>query len=366
VLVVGGGRAGLLAAIGAAGAGGRVVLIEAEPALGGGWRVEGAFDSGWEAGTERAAGTVAELAARAAGAGVEIRCGVAAVGWYDGMVGAIGDDALFEIRAGAVVAATGSYERVPLVPGADRPGVIAARTVTALIERFGILPGGHALLVGAGQELEDAGVRLRRAGAASVAGPVATGSLVSVRGRDRVTGAVTRQGRRVVRHRVDLLVFGDRSPSLDLVLAAGAAVEMRGGTLSPVCDEWGRTTVPSLFVAGSAAGLPMADAAGAEAARAARLGAMVCFCEDVRAWEIRSEQDAGYGDPELLKRRTGALTGPCQGKYCLQAFAGLAGAPPDGAVAIPTGRPPLRPVRLGDLVGAGDDGEGAAVRLEAP
>ena len=77
---------------------------------------------------------------------------------------------------------------------------------------------------------------------------------------------------------------------------------------------------------------------------------MVCFCEDVRAREIRAEQAAGYADPELVKRRTGALTGPCQGKSCLQAFACLAGR--RTATSLPTARPPLRPVRLGDLVAA--------------
>jgi bacterioferritin-associated ferredoxin len=83
---------------------------------------------------------------------------------------------------------------------------------------------------------------------------------------------------------------------------------------------------------------------------------MVCFCEDVRAWEIRAERAAGYEDPELLKRRTGALTGPCQGKYCLQSFACLANVMPRGGVAaMPAARPPLRPVRLGDLVASEAD-----------
>ena len=80
---------------------------------------------------------------------------------------------------------------------------------------------------------------------------------------------------------------------------------------------------------------------------AAHPDAMVCFCEDVRAHEVRAELAAGYTDPELVKRRTGALTGPCQGKQCLQAFACLAGT---DTVTVPTARPPLRPVRLGDLV----------------
>jgi bacterioferritin-associated ferredoxin len=141
---------------------------------------------------------------------------------------------------------------------------------------------------------------------------------------------------------VDLVVFGDRSPNLDLVLAAGAAVERQGDTLVPVLDGDGRTTVPTLSVVGSATGR---QGARHEAADHPHPDAMVCFCEDVRVREIRDELAAGYRDPELVKRRTGALTGPCQGKSCLQAFACVAGSDD-----VPTARPPLRPIRLGDLV----------------
>jgi hypothetical protein len=80
----------------------------------------------------------------------------------------------------------------------------------------------------------------------------------------------------------------------------------------------------------------------------------LCFCEDVRGREIEAERAAGYADPELAKRRTGAMTGPCQGKYCLSAVTrALSGADtgqPPGDIVLPTGRPPLRPIRLGDLV----------------
>ena len=381
VLVVGGGRAGLLAALGAAEAGAHVLVIEAEAAIGAAWGVG--------RGTDRRPGTVHELAGAAAAAGVEIRTGVTATGWYDGMVAAIGTDAHFEIRARAVVAATGSYDRVPLVPGADRPGVLPARTVCGLLDRHGVLPGERALLVGSGQELATAGELLAKAGAAEVIGPVPTASLVAIRGRRRVTAAVTRGGGRTQRHRVDLVVFGDRSPNLDLILAAGAVVRPRYRTLVPVADSLGRTTVPSLYVVGSAAGwiqpapgeaddprmtgraAASLDTAPRRAANReghdleahtpanAASGAIVCFCEDVRVWEVRAELVAGYGDPELVKRRTGALTGPCQGKSCLQAFACLAGSAP-----IPTARPPLRPVRLGDLVRsdpAAPDADPAAV-----
>ena len=375
VLVVGGGRSGLLAALGAAEAGGRVVVVEAVAEPGGWRRASGVADVG-------------ELAEQVRDAGVRILGGTAAVGWYAGTVAAIDDDAHLEIRAGSVVAATGSYDRVPLVPGNDRPGVMAARTVTWLLDRHGILPGERALLVGGGEELARAGEGLGRAGATCV-GPIPTASLERVLGDRRVTGALVRDAGKRQRVSVDLVVFADRSPNLDLVLGIGAVVGRQGDTLVPVADGSGRTSVASLFVAGSAAGrsalgiaedevapavgrAAAAHAAGhavapaipdpgwpatnhaREVASAAR-GAMVCFCEDVRAWEIRAEQAAGYADPELAKRRTGALTGPCQGKYCLQSFACLV-----GDASIPTARPPLRPIRLGDLVASDPDEGGRA------
>jgi hypothetical protein len=51
-----------------------------------------------------------------------------------------------------------------------------------------------------------------------------------------------------------------------------------------------------------------------------------------------------------VKRRTGALTGPCQGKYCLQSFCSAMASNGARPADLPTTRPPLRPTRLGDLV----------------
>ncbi|MFL5674620.1 MAG: 2Fe-2S iron-sulfur cluster-binding protein [Chloroflexota bacterium] len=313
VLVVGGGRSGVAAAAAAAEAGSSVVLIE----------------------TERAVGNLS---------GVRVLAGVTAVGWYAGMVAALGDDAAYEVTARSVIAATGSYERVPLVPGADRPGVISARAVAALIRDHRVLPGRRALLVGAGPDLAMVSSLLTDAGA-QVHGPIPTLALISIRGGRRVTGAVFDARRRRRTLPVDLVVFGDRSPNLDLVLAAGAAVERVGDTLVPVLDDDGRTTIAGLSVVGSAVGWTIAAAPAVPPEAEAHANAMVCFCEDVRVHEIRAELAAGYVDPELVKRRTGALTGPCQGKQCLQAFACVAATD-----AVPTSRPPLRPVRLGDLV----------------
>ena len=318
VLVVGGGRSGVTAAEEAARAGARVALSEAVPG-------------------------------RAHPRHPDIRFldGAAAVGWYDGVVTAIDDSTLWSIRATDVIAATGSYERVPPVRGADRPGVIGAGRVVDLVTRHALLPGERALLVGSDGDLADARAALEHAGARIVAA-VPTSALRRVLGRRRVTGAVIAgdDGDRQVA--IDLVVVGDRTPNLDLVLAAGAAVERPDGVLVPVLDEAGRTSIPGLSVVGSGAGR-----AGV-ATPAPKGRALVCFCEDVHADEIEAQVGAGYGDPELVKRRTGALTGPCQGKYCLQAFSAvLAAAGVEGSAApgdLPTARPPLRPIRLGDLV----------------
>jgi sarcosine oxidase subunit alpha len=414
VLVVGGGRGGLLAAIGAAETGARVVVLEAE---------------------EPAADTVA--AAR--GLGVDVRAGSTATGWYAGMVTAMDDEAIWELRPRAVVAATGTYELVPTVPGSDRPGVMSARLVGQVLERDGVLSGDRALLVGEGDELETVGASLREAGA-MVLGPIPTAALHAIGGRGPVAWAriVDAGAASARREHVEIVVFGDRTPNLDLVLAAGGRVGWRDGHLAPHADPDGRTSAPGLFVAGDVAGLGT-DAATAEAqawrvgsaagtlalaavgagqrtgtgadpqtgtwapaapatmragdpprsptsglppkTRPASAHAVLCFCEDVRGWEVGAEQAAGYTDPELVKRRTGALTGPCQGKYCLSAVTcAMGGAandgPPgpvtavtDGGMLLPTGRPPLRPLRLRDLIAVdvpSTQADAGSLRANAP
>jgi hypothetical protein len=369
VLVIGGGRAGLLAAIAAAGEGARTVVLE-----------------------RREDGGDGPLMAAAQRAGVDVWVGTAATGWYEGLVTALGPSSAWELRPRAVVAAMGTYELVPPVRGADRPGVMAARLVRDLMARYRVLPGERALCVGEGSELEAARVALIGAGAQVVA-RVPTAELVRIGGRRAVAWAEVRdEGPRPRRLTVDLVVFGDRTPNLDLVLAAGADVGWRAGRLTAGSSGDGATSVAGLFAASMTDGEDACRAAGAAAARHARVvggtgrppttdparrpgdpprtvamtleqggegpsaehihgDAVLCFCEDVRAWEIRAEQRAGYADPELIKRRTGALTGPCQGKYCLSAVTcAVAGVGADRPLHLPTSRPPLQPTRLGDLL----------------
>jgi hypothetical protein len=93
---------------------------------------------------------------------------------------------------------------------------------------------------------------------------------------------------------------------------------------------------------------------------------IVCPCHDATLSDLRSCWNAGFRHPETLKRATAVLMGPCQGKYCAPLVAAILtelGAEPghqDGSEAgnhawplqrRPSARPPLYPVRLGDLAG---------------
>jgi bacterioferritin-associated ferredoxin len=81
---------------------------------------------------------------------------------------------------------------------------------------------------------------------------------------------------------------------------------------------------------------------------------ILCLCHDVTDQDIARAVAAGYTHPEIVKRYTGALMGPCQGRGCrelvLDALAAAAGLA-RGDMAAPTSRPPAFAIRMGDLAG---------------
>lgn len=354
VAVVGGGPAGLLAARAATAAGARVVVLDAEPQVGGSWC--------WRDEDVPGVGPLRTLvAALEAHPRVTIATSTAAVSIDDAGLHAIGPDALLEIDARAVVVATGSYERLPLVPGNDRPGVMGARTVEWLVRAYGVVAGDRAVLVGSGLDVERAAEALGAAGSTVVA-RVETADLVAVVGRGRVTGVRIRSSAGAATQvDADLVVIGDRGPATELVTAAAGIVLLAGAAagraIHDATDAEAATSVGREAAAGTA---PTADPHRAPTREpspsVASTRAMLCFCEDVRVADLEYERAAGYAHPELLKRRTGALTGPCQGKYCAPAVGALVTDRAAGGSPTPTtSRPPARPVRLGDLLAAPPD-----------
>jgi sarcosine oxidase subunit alpha len=177
VLVVGGGPAGISAALAAGRSGARVILADEQAELGGallgnGERIEAASGIDW------AMGARAELDGMDE---VRVLSRTTAFGYYDHnyvlMVERVNDhlgappgtlrQRLWKIRAGQVVVATGSIERPMIFADNDRPGVMLAGGARTYINRYGVKPGNRAVLYGnndhiyqAALDLADAGVRV--------------------------------------------------------------------------------------------------------------------------------------------------------------------------------------------------------------
>ncbi len=173
VCVIGGGPAGMSAALAAAGQGLRVILLESRPWLGGYFDYRAATSSHGSPLFERArelARTVEETP------NIRVFCHTAVVGEYnDNLVTAfqVGgesdyfDERYIEIRSQSVVVATGCIERPLLFENNERPGVMQINTAHRLARTYGVLPGenavfsvGHDLGLEAAVDLSNLGLKI--------------------------------------------------------------------------------------------------------------------------------------------------------------------------------------------------------------
>lgn len=95
---------------------------------------------------------------------------------------------------------------------------------------------------------------------------------------------------------------------------------------------------------------------------------VICRCEDVTLGEIRRLVGEGVRTLDEIKRLTRAGMGLCQGRTCrhliLQEVSRLTGVPVE-ELAMPTFRPPTRPVKLGVIARAAAGSPHAGAREEA-
>ncbi|GAB6908104.1 Glycine cleavage T protein (Aminomethyl transferase) [Desulfosarcina cetonica] len=173
VTVIGGGAAGMQAALAAAESGQRVVLLEARPHLGGcfDYRVTPSVD---DTPLYRRARKLAETVAGTAN--IRVFTQAAVVGCYTNnlvtafQVGGEADtftERYIEIRSASVVVATGCIERPLLFDNNERPGVMQVGCAHRLARTYGILPGsqavfavGHDLGLEAAADLFDLGLKV--------------------------------------------------------------------------------------------------------------------------------------------------------------------------------------------------------------
>ncbi len=430
VAVVGGGPAGMAAALSAAGQGASVTLIDDQPELGGHLR----FDQGVAKSVPGYEDQIGFQMARAMAAAVTqapnivVMSNATVFGFYqDNLLGILNEDTLVRLRAGKVVLSTGSYETPVLFEDNDLPGIMLASAARRLVGLYGVRPGNRALVAtetdvgySAALELLDAGVEVSAVCDSRLA---STGSEVRQAVHDR--GVRILQGHRIVkalgkgrvkaavvapsdgastqgpaeRLRCDLICMAGGyqpvdgllhqaggSSKFDPVLAESVPQESPAGVLTAGevngFHDVG-TSVLQGRLAGERAAAEIANQPAANSDEIQRLigraeaalqntsqtppthslidpesepgsRTFVCFCEDVSAHDIAEAIDEGFEDIQTLKRYTTVSMGPCQGKMCGRALAGICagytGRTLDD-IGGTTARPPFQPVPLAALAG---------------
>lgn len=156
LVVVGGGPAGLCAAISAASSGANVLVIERNKKLGGqlvkqthmffGSEKQYASTRGIDI-TDILLNELEKYKDQ-----VEIMTDTTAVGMFeDGVITALHkENKYFKIKPKATLVATGAFEKSLAFPNNDLPGIYGAGAVQTLMNVYGVKPGDRVLMVGAG------------------------------------------------------------------------------------------------------------------------------------------------------------------------------------------------------------------------
>jgi carbon monoxide dehydrogenase subunit G len=264
---------------------------------------------------------------------VDAGAGSIALGLYgERVLGVLTGDALMAVQFERIVLATGGYERLPPIPGNDVPGVIGTRAAE-IYGAAGALNGKRVVIWAPDAAIGPIRARAERNGAtvvhASPASPsriIGTSAVKAVDVGDRIP--------------CDLFVVGVRQPAIELALQAGCQSRLTQDELPLlVATETPSWMELSGVAASTGSGVPDVPLGN---------DSFACLCEDVRVGDLRACVDQGFDHAELIKRRTGAMTGPCQGKLCTSAV--LAALRSFGVAPTPTtARPLALPVTLGEL-----------------
>jgi NADPH-dependent 2,4-dienoyl-CoA reductase/sulfur reductase-like enzyme len=352
-----------------------------------------------------------------------------------------------------ILLATGALERPMPLPGWTLPGVMTAGAAQILLKQSGIVCS-DAVLIGSGPLLYLLAAQMVRAGVPPKA-LVETQTPRDLASAMRHLGGALRGWRYlakglgllwelrragVVRHTgaTEIAIEGDRA--LQAVtfrssagrhrIACGTALMHHGVVpntqaarsvgiphawveaqhcFAPEVDDWGRTALPGILIAGDGAGIGGAKAAihaGALAAlaiaqdlgklseaardtaarplrrqlkaeRAARPfidraypphvtamapadGTIICRCEEVTAGDIRRMAQLGCRGPNQTKAFGRPGMGPCQGRYCglsVTQILSEANAMTPDEVGYYRIRAPLKPVTLGEVAGTVTEAE---------
>ena len=412
VVVIGGGAAGMSAALKAADAGADTLLVDENPVLGGALSYA-RFGAEGDAGRTRMQALAAKVQAHDR---IAVMTDAACQGWFaDNWLPVIQGNRLFKIRARAVVVATGSMDQPMVFRHNDLPGVMLGTAAQRLIRHYGVRPGTRAVVAAANSDgygvaldLLDAGIEVAaivdlrpEPGDDPVTkAALATGVTVvpgftpwqsrparglrSIAGIEiaRITGEGTADGEG---HSIacDLLCLSTGyTPAAHLLYHSGAKLEYDDATAMMAV----RSLPAHVFACGSVNGVYDIDAvaldgeqagwaaaqdigldAGPQPALANRTGAegqthpwpifkhpkgkdFVDFDEDLQTKDILNAMADGYEHVELVKRYSTVGMGPSQGRHSAVTTMRLV-AKTQGVPAATVGTTTTRPPYLPETFG---------------
>ena len=303
VAVIGGGPAGLSAAISAASCGTKVVLLEREDNLGGqlkkqthkffGSKKQYASTRGFDI------GNILEKQIEEYRGQIEVLTDAIAIGYYeDGVLSFIHEKNYRKIKPERLIVATGASEKFLAFPNNDLPGIYGAGAVQTLMNEYGIKPGNNVLMVGAGNiglivsyQLMQAGVNVKAIidAAPRIGGYLVHASKIRRRGVPILVSHTIKyaHGTNFVEGAtiweldenwqpiygtekdidVDLICISvGLSPIVEFLWQAGCEMKYVGelGGHVPIRDRSLKTTIDEVYVAGDAAGIEEASSSMVE------------------------------------------------------------------------------------------------------
>ena len=298
LIIVGAGPAGLSAGIEAAKNGVKVVVFDENEKPGGQLfkQIHKFFGSKEHRAKIRGFVIGKQLLSEAAEAGVEVVLNATVIGLYQDkeVVVKIGEE-IEHFKGNSVIIATGAAENMVTFPGWTLPGVIGAGAAQTLMNLHGVLPGKRVLMLGTGNvglvvsfQLEQCGCEVvalvdaapRVGGYGVHASKVArTGvpfylshTIVKAEGEKYVTGVTIAE----IDNKFQFIPGTEKhfdvdticmavglSPMSQLLKMAGCKMvdDPKKGGQVPVCDEYGRTSLPGVLVAGDVSGIEEASSA---------------------------------------------------------------------------------------------------------
>ncbi|WP_338744410.1 2Fe-2S iron-sulfur cluster-binding protein [Pseudomonas putida] len=417
VAVIGGGPAGLRAALDAANAGAKVLLIEQQLVLGGSLAYA-RFDI---AGTRAASLRQELLAAMEGHPNIQVLLEATCNGWFtDNYLPVVQHKRLYKVRASRCLVAAGSFDQPVVFRNNDLPGVMLTSAAQRLMKLYAVKPGQRAVILTghddgylAALDLQEQGVavaavvdmRAAPADAALAAElkrrdiPVHLGSTVyealHETGMRHVSGVdirpITGQGKvgaHGLRLACDLLCMSaGYMPVYQLLCQAGGKLAYDVNR-----DEFTLSNLPAgLDIAGSVNGRHalanvLADATRGAAEAVAALGLQapsqplfnaeakvnfpwpifphpkgkdfVDFDEDLQVRDIVNATRSGYRDIQLVKRFSTVGMGPSQGRHSALPTARLVAHTTGRSISetgVTTARPPFQAEKLAHVAGRAFD-----------